>query len=118
MRKELLSPQAFEEAVEEEIEISSDFDLSICALMLSLPGAEPELIRELLDSLRFADLVAITAPGELSLVLPNTSCETARSVAERLISIAPPNSTLRAAGYEPGDTAATLLDRARRAEPF
>lgn len=118
MRKELLSPEAFEEAVEEEIEISSDFGLPMCALVLSLPDLGPDMIRRLLDELRFADLVTLTDSGELALVLPNTSCETARAVAGRLLSTAPPDSTLRAAGYETGDTPATLLDRARRAEPF
>lgn len=118
MRKELLSPEAFEEAVEEEISVSSDFDLQMCALVLSLPESEPNVIRRLLDDLRFADLAALPAPGELALVLPNTSCETARAAAERLLSMAPPGSTLRAAGYEPGDTPATLLDRVRRSEPF
>ena len=118
MRKELLSPEAFEEAVGEEISISSEFDLPMCALVLSLPDTEPDVIRRLLDDLRFADLAALTAPGELALVLPNTSCETARAVAGRLIPTAPPGSTLRAAGYEPGDTASTLLDRARHGEAF
>lgn len=118
MRKELLSPEAFEEAVEEEISVSSEFDLPMCALVLSLPALEPDVIRRLLDDLRFADLAALMAPGELALVLPNTSCETARAAAERLFSIAPPDSALRAAGYETGDTVATLLDRARRGEAF
>ena len=118
MRKELLSPEAFEEAVGEEISISSEFALPMCALVLSLSDPEPELIRSLLDDLRFADLASLAAPGELALVLPNTSCETARAVAGRLLSIAPPDSTLRAAGYETGDTPGALLDRARRGEPF
>lgn len=119
MRKELLSPKAFQEAVGEEISISSYFYLPMCACVVRCPdGLEPDLIRRLLDDLRFADLAAITAPGELAMVFPNTSCETARAVAERLLLIAPPGSTLRSSDYEPDDTPGTLLERARSGEPF
>lgn len=119
MRKELLSPESFEEAVGEEIEISSYFYLPMCACVLRCPDdLEPDLIRRLLDDLRFADLAAITAPGELAMVFPNTSRQTARAVTERLLLTAPPGSTLRSTDHEPDDTPSTLLERARLGEAF
>lgn len=117
MRRELLSLEAFEEAVGEEIEISSDFGLPMRAFVLYLPSIpDPELIRRLLDNVRLSDLAAITAACELALVLPNASREAARTAGERLLCTAPRGSVLRAAGHEPGDTPATLLDRARHGE--
>lgn len=113
MRKELQSYEEFERAVREEIRISTDFALPLCALSLRLPeGPDAGLTRRLLDEIRLADLVTAVAPAELAIVLPNTPLEDARHVEERLRAVAPGAATGLVA-YEPGDTTDAFLDRAR-----
>lgn len=117
MRDEPQGQADFEAAVREEIHVSSEFGLPLCAVVVRPPGGwGPDLTRRLLDGLRLADLVTVSAPEELSLVLPNTSRETARVVAERLISIAP-GAALGVADYEPSDTPESLVERARQNVP-
>lgn len=114
MRTEPQEREDFEAAVREEIQISSEFGLPLCAVVVRLPeGLGPELSRRLLEGLRLADLVTVSGPEELSLVLPNTSREAARVVEERLLSTAP-GAALGAADYEPSDTPESLVERARR----
>lgn len=113
MRKELQSPEDFERAVREEVQISSEFVLPLCALSLRLPqGSEEGLVRRLLDETRVADLVTSVAPDELDIVLPNVALEDARLVEKRLREIAP-GATMGLAAYEPGETHHALLERAR-----
>lgn len=114
MRGEPQGRDDFEAAVREEIQVSSEFGLPLCAVVVRLPGGwETDLARRVLDGLRLADPSTISAPEELSLILPNTSREAARMVAARLLSIAP-DAALGVADYDPSDTPESLVDRARR----
>lgn len=113
MRKELQGPEEFERAAREEVRISSDFGLPLCALSLRLPEGEGAgLLRPLLEEIRVADLATSVAPDELDVVLPNTGPEDARRVEERLRAVAPGAATGLAA-YEPGESPETLIGRAR-----
>lgn len=114
MRKELQGSREFERAVREEVQISSDFGLPLCALSLRLPGGlDAEIIRLLLDEIRVADLVTAASPDELAVVLPNTPPEEALRLEERLLATVP-GAFAGLASYEPGDGPDTLLDRARK----
>lgn len=96
----------------EEIRLSSDFELPLCALSLRLPdGPDAGLTRRLLDEIRLADLVTAVAPDEMAIVLPNTTPEDARRVEERLLTVAP-GAAAGIAAYEPEDDPDALLRRA------
>lgn len=97
----------------EEVQISSDFDLPLCALSLRLPdGPDVGLTRRLLSEIRVADLVTAISSDELAIVLPNTTLDDARRVEERLREVSP-GAAMGLAAYEPADTPETLLDHAR-----
>lgn len=113
MRKELQDSDDFYESVREEVRISSEFDLPLGALCVRLSdGPDEDLTRRLLDGIRTADLAAAVSAGEIAVVLPNTSSENTRLVAERLLAVIPEASIDRSI-REPGDTPETLLARAR-----
>lgn len=114
MRRQIQGPEDFDGAVREEIGISSEFGIPLCALSVRLPGGpDVELTRLLLDEIRAADPVTAVSPDELAIVLPNTPPGDARLVAERLLAVAP-GAEIGEAFHEPGDTPETLLGRARR----
>lgn len=118
MRKELQTPEEFESMLGEEIEVSSEFGLSLCILAVRLPGftggdPESEEFRRMLDVLRMADLTTAASRGELTVALPNTSPESAAPVAERLRAVEP-GAEIREAAYTPGDTLKILVERAWR----
>lgn len=113
MRKELQGLEEFERAVRAEVQISSNFDLPLCALSLRLPdGPDVELTRRRLGEIRVADLVTAVSSDELAIVLPNTTLDGARRVEERLREMSP-RVAMGLAAYEPADTPETLLDHAR-----
>lgn len=111
----LQDPQDFDEALREEIQVSHEFGLPLCALSIRLPD-EPsaETTRRLLNELRVTDLAAAVPSGELAVILPNTSPDNARIVVVRLLSAAP-EVEINESSYEPGDTPETLIERARQA---
>lgn len=115
VKKELDAPEAFEEALRDELAVSADFDLPLSALALRVgEGFEPETVRRALEAVRVADLICQPEPHELLVILPNTKAEDARVVEERLRTAAPEAAfgvTVRAHG----DTVETLLKRARAA---
>lgn len=101
----------------DEIQVSSEFGLSLCVLAVRLPDVtdadpEGEKFRRMLDALRVADLTAVSQGG-LTAALPNTSLESASLVAERLRAVEP-GAEIREAIYTPGDTSETLVQRAWR----
>lgn len=102
----------------EEIQVSSEFGLSLCVLAVRLPGVtgddpEGEEFRRMLDAFRIADLTTAASQGRLTAALPNTSPESASLVAERLRAVEP-GAEIREAVYTPGDTSETLVLRAWR----
>jgi hypothetical protein len=104
MRKELQGLEEFERAVREEVQISSDIDLPLCALSLRLPdGSDVGLTRRLLDEIRSADLVTAGSSDELAIVLPNTTLEDVRRVEQRLREVSP-EAAMGLVAYEPADT--------------
>ncbi|WP_047864897.1 hypothetical protein [Rubrobacter aplysinae] len=113
MRKELQSPEEFDEEVREEIRLSSEMDLPLHALSVLLPGGPDADPARLLEEIRRADLVTTGSSGEVSLVLPNTSPNNAWLVARRLLA-AVPGAEIGEAVYSPDDTPQTFLDRARQ----
>jgi ketosteroid isomerase-like protein len=116
MRKELQTAEAFEKNLREEVSVSAEFDLPLAALALIVEGGwQEEDIRQALDALRAADLVALLpASDNLLIALPNTKTADARVVEERLRE-AVPKTTVGVALYRRGDTAEDLLERAQQA---
>lgn len=113
VRKELQDPEAFEEALREEISVSSEFVLPISVLALRIEdGWSTEATRRALDALRTADLVCQSEPEEILVALPNTETDDARVVDERLRE-AVPEATVGIAPFAGGDTAERLIERAR-----
>jgi hypothetical protein len=114
-RKELQTVEAFEKALREEISVSAEFDLPLSVLALIIKGGwEEGAVRQALDVLRTADLVAQPDSEELLVALPNTKAETALVVEERLRK-AVPEATFGVAAYRRGDAAEDLLKRPRAA---
>lgn len=113
VRKELQDPEAFEGALREEISVSSEFVLPISVLALRVGGGwSDEATRRALDALRTADLVCRLESGELLVALPNTKTDDARVVEERLRK-AVPEASVGVAPFAPGDSAESLIKRAR-----
>ena len=113
VRKELQDPEAFEEALREEISVSSEFVLPISVLALRVEGAwSDEGTRRALDALRTADLVCQPELDEILIALPNTETEDARVVEKRLRA-AVPEATVGVAPFALGDTVESLVKRAR-----
>jgi len=112
-RKELQTIEAFEKALREEMEISSEFALPLTVLALVIEGGwQEEDTRRALDALRTADLVAQPDPRELLIALPNTKTADAWVVEERLRR-AVPKVTIGFAPCKQGEAAEDLLKRAR-----
>ena len=112
-RKELQTVEAFEKALREEMEISSEFALPLTVLALVIEGGwQEEDPRRALDALRTADLVAHPDPRELLIALPNTKTADARVVEERLRQ-AVPKAAIGVAPCKQGEAAEDLLKRAR-----
>ncbi len=118
VKKELDAPEAFEQALRDELSISADFDLplSVLALLTKDPRGrfEPEAVCLALGALRLADLICQPDPRELLVALPNTRMDEARVVEARLRRVLPESAfgvVQRAADDEPE----TLLERARGA---
>ena len=115
VKKKLDAPEAFEEALRDELSVSVEFDLPLSALVLRVEeGFEPETVRRALEALRVADLICQTDPAELLVALPNTKAGDARVVEDRLRSAAP-EAAFGVAVRARGDTVETLLKRARDA---
>ena len=113
VRKELQDPAAFEAALREEISVSSEFGLPICVLVLRVGGGwSDEATHRALDALRTADLVCRPDPDEILVALPNTATDDARVVEERLREIVP-EATVGVVPFGRGDTAESLVQRAR-----
>jgi hypothetical protein len=113
VRKELQDPETFEEALREEISVSSEFVLPISVLALRVgEGWSAGATRQALDALRTADLVCQPKPDETLVALPNTETEDARVVEERLRK-AVPEATVGVAPFAQGDTVESLIKRAR-----
>lgn len=117
-RKELQPPEAFEEALREEMSVSSEFVLPISVLALRVGGGwSAEATRQALDALRAADLVCQPTPDETLVALPNTETNNARVVEERLRK-AVPQAVVGLAPFAHGDTVESLIKRARLSEDF
>ncbi len=113
VRKELQEPEVFEAALREEISVSSEFVLPISVLVLRIAGGwSDEATRRALDALRTADLVCRPEPDEVLVALPNTETDDARVVEERLRE-AVPEAAVGVAPFARGDTAESLINRAR-----
>ncbi len=113
VKKELDAPEAFEQALRDELSVSAEFDLPLSVLALRAePAFEPETVRRALEALRVADLISQPDPTELLVALPNTKAKDALVVEERLRKAAP-EAAFGIAARAPGDTAETLLKRAR-----
>ncbi len=114
-KKELQSVEDFRRSLEEEISVSSEFDLPLCVLVLIVENEwEPEDARSVRGTLRTADLIAQIGASELAVGLPNTIYSDAEKVGQR-ISNAAPESGIGISAYDEGDSVETLLDRARQA---
>ncbi|MCA1728273.1 MAG: hypothetical protein LC751_02320 [Actinobacteria bacterium] len=112
-RKELQSFEAFEKALQEEISVSSEFDLPLTVLALNVKGGwEERDVRSTLDVLRTVDLIAQPEASEILVALPNTITAAARVVEERLRRTVQ-RAAFGVASYEQGDTAEELLNRVR-----
>lgn len=113
MHNRLQSSEEFDEALWEELQVSHDFSLTLCAIWIRVPeGLDAGNTRSLLDVIRVADLAAAASTHELAIMLPNTSPGDARKVAERLLE-AVPGAEMGESSYRLGDVPETLLDRAR-----
>ena len=113
VRKELQTLEFFEEALGEEILVSSEFVLPISVLALRVGGGwSAEAARRVLDALRTADLVCQTEPDEILVALPNTETNDALVVEERL-RVAVPEAVVGVTPFAQGDTVESLIKRAR-----
>lgn len=112
-RKELQTVEAFEKALWEEMEISSEFALPLTVLALVIEGGwQEEDTRRALDALRTADLVAQPDPRELLIALPNSETADAQVVQERLRRTVP-KAAIGVAPCKQGEAGEDLLKRAR-----
>ena len=113
--RELQSVEDFRRALEEEISVSLEFGLTLCALVLIVEGEwEPEAARRVCDSLRTADLITRTGVSELAAALPNTIQSDAEKVRQRLAELVP-DAGIGISTYDEGDSVESLLNRARDA---
>ena len=72
---------AFEEALREEISVSSEFVLPLTVLALNIDGGwEEEDVRRTLGAIRTADLITQPDASEVLVALPNTAIPDARVV--------------------------------------
>lgn len=111
---EPFSFEDFEKQLQEEISVTTDFDLPLSALVALVDGGWGEdSIQRVLGALRVADLTAAAAPEELAIVLPNTTAEDAR-VVERRLREAVPEAKIGITSHQMGDSAPVLVERARR----
>lgn len=111
--KELQTFEVFETNLQEEISVTTDFDLPLSILVALIDGGwSEESTRSALDVLRVADLITATAPDEISIALPNTSTEDAQ-VVERRLRAAVPNARVGVTQHHTGDAVPDLLERAR-----
>lgn len=115
VKKDLDTPEHFEEILRDELSVSAEFDLPLSALALRAEESfEPEAVRRALEALRVADLICQPDPAEMLVVLPNTEAQDARVVEARLRK-AVPEAAFGVAVREGGDKAENLLKRARGA---
>ncbi len=115
LRRELLSPGAFERDLEEEASLSREFDLPLTLIFVRSDEAlDRGTIRRLLDTLRAADLVTLPNPSELAVALPNTAPEVARAIERRVRGVLP-DARIGLAALKPDERPSGLLERARRA---
>jgi len=113
VKKELQALEVFEKSLEEEISMTTDFDLSLSVLVVQRDdGWDEDSTRLALEALRVADLVTATTPEEISIALPNTRTEDALIVARRLRE-AVPEARLGITPHYNGDAVPDLLRRAR-----
>ena len=111
--KELQTFEVFEKNLEEEISVTTDFDLPLSVLVARIEnGWSEESTRAALGALRVADLITATATEEISIALPNTSTEDAGVVERRLLA-AVPDARLGVTQHRTGDSVSDLLERAR-----
>jgi hypothetical protein len=111
-KKELQTVEAFEKALREEVSLSTEFDLPLTVLAMSIKDSwEEGDIRQALDALRTADLIAHTDEPEIVVALPNTVAAHARIVEERLRARLPA-AAFGVAAFKQGDDAEDLLKRA------
>jgi hypothetical protein len=114
--REPLPLETFEQALEEEMSVSAEFDLPLTLLSVRAEEVlDSETARRLLGTLRAADLVTRSTPGEFAIALPNTGSAGARAVERRLREVLP-HATIGGAAYGEGDEVHDLLQRARSAE--
>ncbi len=112
-KKELQSPEDFEQVLEEEISVSTEFDLPLSVLVaLAENGWTPEATRRALDALRTADLVTQPEPAQIAIALPNTVARDAKAL-ERRLREAVPEAKVGITAHRMGDTITDLLERAR-----
>ncbi len=117
-RKQLQDPEVFEEALREEISVSSEFVLPISVIALRVGGGwSAEVTRRALDALRTADLVCQTEPDEILVALPNTGTDDALVVEERLRAVVP-TAVVGVAPFAQGDTVESLIKRAHLSGGF
>ncbi len=103
VRKELQDPEVFEEALREEISVSSEFMLPSSVLALRVGGGwSVEATRQALDALRTADLVCQPETDETLGALPNTKTDDACVVEERLRKAVP--GAIVGSPRSPGET--------------
>jgi hypothetical protein len=80
-KKVLQTFDAFEEALREEISVSSEFVLPLTVLALNIDGGwEEEDVRRTLGAIRTADLITQPDASEVLVALPNTATPDARVV--------------------------------------
>lgn len=114
-REEPQSIGDFERMLGEEVSVSAEFDLPLCVLVArSRDRWSPEVVRRVVGMVSQGDLIALPAPGEIALALPNTEFDGAKTVEHRLRE-ALPEAAIGIALQKAGDTAHGLLYRARAA---
>jgi hypothetical protein len=70
-KKELDTPERFEEVLRDELSVSAEFDLPLSALALrAREGFEPEAVRRALEAVRVADLICQPIPPGCSSPCP------------------------------------------------
>lgn len=105
----------FERVLAEEADVSTEFDLPLCVLVVRLQDRVPrEDARRVVAVLRAGDLIAQPKPREISVALPNTEFTDA-GVVERRLRETLPGAAVGIAVHRAGDTVPELLGRARGA---
>ena len=113
VKKELDTPERFEEVLRDELSVSAEFDLPPSALALHARESF-EVVRRALEARRVADLICRPDPAEMLVVLPNTKVQDAR-VGEARPRKAVPEDAFGVAVRGGGDEAENLIGRARGA---